>query len=805
MNRRGFLVRAGLTALGLAGLESPASAGAAAARAPANGAAPPNFIIFLIDDMGWTDSALYGSTFYETPALQRLAAEGMRFTDAHAAAPLCSATRASLMSGQYPGRLRLTSAIVLPPGGTEITDPAVPDTDANWARVCTPPIRTHLPLEQYTIAEALRDAGYTTCHIGKWHLGNEPWWPEHQGFDINIGGGYWWNPPSYFSPYHITTLPDGPEGEYITDRLTTEAENYLETHKDGPFFLNFCHYAVHSPWQAKPDLIAKYESKLDPQKAHRNPTYAAMIESMDQSLGRILDKLDALGIAGNTLILFMSDNGGVTQTGAGNTRYIGSNAPLRLCKATLYEGGTREPMVARWPGVIAPGSVCDVPVSTIDFYPTLLEATGVAPNPSQTLDGISLMPLLAGAGALAREALFYHLPHYVFDARPPGLRTPDRFATTPVSAAIKDGWKLLRFYGEGPTTREDRYELHHLPEDLGEVKDLSAARPDKVDELRALLDAHLAATGALIPRPNPAYYGPAVYLGWRAQNACNASAADGVLRLEATGGDPSFFGPTFSHAETPRVYMRLRTTSLYNTGQLYWATTAAPNFDGARRFDFMIYNDGQWYDYVFDIPLSAGETLAQLRFDPGGNVGVVEARWIKLATPGPSGPIMLEDWDFSKIAQFVNGWVIPKSCSANREAGCLRVEIAGGDPGLDSPPIMRFGPLLARLRVRTEGAGKGRLLWAEESTGYSFSAARQVELDLVHDGRWHEYETPLPVSSDAKLIQLRFVPGTGPGVVEIDWIRLFQPSDLGPALLDTWDFGVEPPPVDAGVRVWNAY
>ncbi|MCL5269146.1 MAG: sulfatase, partial [bacterium] len=781
MKRREFLIRSGASALGLAALGAPTGAWAAPRRA---GADPrPNLIVFLVDDMGWTDSALYGSSFYESPSLARLAAGGMRFTAAHAAAPLCSATRASLMSGQYPHRVRLTGAIVLGPGGTEIDNPTVPTTGPAYARVTVPQFRTHLPLEQYTIAEALHDAGYTTCHIGKWHLGNATWWPEHQGFDYNIGGGYWPSPPSYFSPYRISTLPDGPAGEYITDRLTTEAENFIEAHKNGPFFLNFWQYAVHGPWQAKPDLIAKYQAKADPQSQHRNPTYAAMLESMDQSLGRVLDKLDSLGIANNTLIIFMSDNGGLIATNGANIQYISSNAPLRGGKATIYEGGTREPMVVRWPGVVAAGSICDTPVSTVDFYPTLLAAAGVAPNPAQTLDGASLAPLLTGTGRPARDAIFCHFPHYILDATPPGRAGTEQFWNTPSSYVVEGDWKLIRFYGEGPTKYDDRYELYNLAEDLGETNDLSLAQPGKVAELAALLDQNLADTAALMPAPNPNYTGSRNYDGWSAQHNCVLSADGGILRIEGTDTDPYIFGPTISQTGTLSVMLRLRTTTTSPGGQLFWATAQSPGFAAARRIDFPMTNDGQWHEYVFVIPLPTGDTLTQLRFDPGGAAGVVEADWIRVIRPASPDPIILEDWSFDNIPVLVSGWAAVRDCTLAKQAGTLRVDLTGPAPSLVSPAVMRFGPLLARLRLRMQTGGGGEpgyLSWAEESTGYVFAPERRAALGLVSDSEWHEYEVALPVAPDAKLIQLRLDLAAGPGNVQIDWVRLYQPADLGP-------------------------
>ncbi len=429
----------------------------------------PNFVFILIDDLGWADVGCFGSTYYQTPNIDRLAAQGMRFTDAYAACAVCSPTRASIMTGKYPARLHLTDWI-----------PGEPDIPIHALR--SPDWRKYLPLEEVTLAEALKPAGYVCASIGKWHLGGPQYYPEHQGFDLNVAGSSIGHPPSYFWPYEAkaNAVPGlkagGHEGEYLTDRLTDAAERFIEQNKDRPFFLYFAHYAVHVPLQAKPDLVAKYRAR-SPHGAQTNAVYAAMIESVDDSVGRILRKLDALDIARNTVVVFMSDNGGLWPQAT-------SNAPLRAGKAYPYEGGMREALIIKWPGVTQPHSTCSVPVCSIDFFPTFLEMAGAKlPGP---VDGVSLVPLLKQSGSLQREALFWHYPHYW-----------SRTRVRPYGAVRAGDWKLIEFY------EDMRVELYNLKDDLSETHDLAKDKPEKAAALRTLLHNWRQSVDAQMPTPNP--------------------------------------------------------------------------------------------------------------------------------------------------------------------------------------------------------------------------------------------------------------------------------------------------------------
>lgn len=495
IHRRDFLGRAaaGAAAASLPGLFTSLQgcSGQAGRR--------PNFVFILIDDMGWTDLGSYGSDLYETPNIDRLASLGMRFTDAYAASAVCSPTRASIMTGKYPARLDITDWI----GGSQ-------------KGMLLPADYEHqLPLEEITLAEALREAGYATGYIGKWHLGDEGYHPEDQGFDLNIGGHAAGQPSSYFWPYRrnpdtdsyhdVPDLEEGNEGEYLTDRLTREAVRFIKTNRDRPFLLYLAHYAVHTPIQSRPELTVRYREKIasmpqpegpDQRTEHDgwgitnlrqdHPAYAGMVHSVDESVGRLMDTLEEVGESENTIIIFMSDNGGLTTyaRGAGAPTAV---LPLRAGKGWYYEGGIREPMIIRWPGMVREGSVCHEPVISTDFYPTMLEMAGLLQMSDQHRDGLTLVPLLKEEGGLDREALYWHSPHYHGSGNRP-------------AGAIRAGdWKLIEWFEDGSL------ELYNLKEDISEKHDLAGELPERAEAMRAILAAWRDEMDAKMPRPNPDY------------------------------------------------------------------------------------------------------------------------------------------------------------------------------------------------------------------------------------------------------------------------------------------------------------
>lgn len=452
----------------------------------------PNFVFFLVDDMGWTDAKCFGSRFYDTPNIDRLASQGMKFTDAYAACPVCSPTRASIMTGKYPARLDTT----------DYFGAAQPE---NWKRN-TPMLPAayleNLPLGEVTIAEALKSEGYATFFAGKWHLGEEGHWPEDQGFDVNKGGwtrGGPYGGKQYFSPYGNPRLEDGPDGEHLPDRLASEACQFMEAKKAESFLTYLSFYSVHTPLISREDLKNKYLAKKKTlgdtgplfgdegarkvRLVQEHAVYGGMIEAMDMAVGKVLDKIEKLGIADNTVVFFMSDNGGLSTSEGSPT----SNLPLRGGKGWMYEGGIREPMIVKWPGVTKPGSSCDVPVISNDFYPTMLDIAGVGRWSRNKVDGQSLVSLLKGGKKLNRKAIYWHYPHYGNQGGSPG------------SAVRAGDWKLIKFYEDG------RFELYNLKEDIGEKNNLVDQLPKKTAELKAMLYKWLESVDAKMPSPNPAY------------------------------------------------------------------------------------------------------------------------------------------------------------------------------------------------------------------------------------------------------------------------------------------------------------
>jgi len=451
---------------------------------PRTGAAPhpsarkPNIVFILADDLGWKDLGFMGSAYYETPHLDTLAGQGVVFTSAYTNGPNCAPTRASLMSGQYTPRHGVYTV-----GSSE-------RGQAKRRKLIPTANKTTLDADVVTLAEALKGAGYVSASMGKWHLGNDPeLGPVGQGFDLNVGGYEAGAPRSYFSPYRNPKLADGPRGEYLTDRLTDEALKFIEAHRSRPFFLYLPHYAVHTPIQAKKALTAKYAKKA-PDNGQGNPKYAAMIESLDSGVGRIMDKLDELSLTNNTVVVFYSDNGGV--------KGITSMAPLRGGKGMLYEGGVRVPLVVRWPGVVAAGRKCHEPVIGIDFYPTLLDIAGAKRPDGQLLDGLSIAPLLRGEDTLASRALFWHFPAYL-QGKAEGARD-EYFRTRPAGAIRLGDWKLIEYFEDGSL------ELYNLKGDIGETTNLTRELPEKTNEMHEKLIQWRQSVDAPVPtRLNPKY------------------------------------------------------------------------------------------------------------------------------------------------------------------------------------------------------------------------------------------------------------------------------------------------------------
>ncbi|MFM8469628.1 MAG: sulfatase [Limisphaerales bacterium] len=628
----------------------------------------PNVILFLVDDMGWVDCGAYGSKYYQTPNIDRFAARALRFTDAYAQ-PLCSPTRASLLTGKYSARHGITSAT-----GHQPPQPVgfkfLPDSAPANRPLLLPESKNYLEPSEFTLAEALRAAGYRTAHLGKWHLGlTRPHWPEQQGFDVAFHCHPDPGPPgNYFSPYSVArdgeprgpskvgTITDGPPGEYIVDRLADEAVKFIEANRDRPFFLNLWQYGVHGPWGHKTNYTQQFVGKTDPRGKQGNPIMASMLRSVDESFGRILDTLDRLKLADDTIVIFNSDNGGNTHSNVPDTgktakaeqnksplltdwrKWAGdlpptNNDPLRDGKGTLYEGGTRVPLMWAWAGRIKPGLAHDV-VGHIDLYPTVLELAGLPRPAEQKFDGVSYARVLRGEGRLERAAFFNYFPH----GRNGGgvwVRAGD--------------WKLIRWFDPG-TPRE----LFNLKDDLSEAKNLADAQPAKVKELDALIDDFLRDTGASYPRPNPAYKIAAATPtptpapananaadpldGWKARQ-CEAVVKDGVVTV--TGKAGAFLGHGMGKLTGPATLKFRARSAAGGAGKVEWLPGGATDAANAQSVPYDL-PAGDWREV--SVNLATTGPLGVLRLYLPAASKPVELDWIEIS-PKAGKP---QRWDFDK-------------------------------------------------------------------------------------------------------------------------------------------------------------
>ena len=586
----------------------PGAMGAAAQNAK------PNVVFILADDLGWMDTAVYGSKFYDTPNIDALRARGMMFTRAYTANPLCSPTRASILTGQYPGRMHLTA----PQGNLEVerTEVEMPKNAGPGVKVITAPSVTRLPLKYGTMGDAFKAAGYTTAFMGKWHLGRGKFMPQSFGFDKVVGAGPFPGPPSFFSPYKMGPyLSDGPVGEHIDDRMAREANGFIEANKNKPFLLNVWTWDVHAPFQAKPEYIKEYRAKVDPKNPQRSPIYAGMVKSTDDLVGSITKKLDDLKLTNKTMIVFYSDNGGNTYDRVEGIPPT-SNAPLRNGKGSIWDGGTRVPMLVSWPGHIKPGSTSDALVSSIDFYPTLLDIAGAKGKAGQVVDGVDIRPVLEGTGTLKRDTIFCHFPHNI-----PATDTP---ASVYV---IQDYWKLIRIFA-GNDDQSDKFELYDLSKDIGETDNLALKMQVKVQQMNALITQHLKETDALVPFANPNYKGPGETIGgWEAGGTAMVKQFGDAIQIVSSGGDPFFFTGEVPKASGPYTIKFRMNTRIGGDGTVFWAPNKK-GFAATKSVDFTINRDGQFHDYSVSLP--ENKEIGKLRIDTGKATGDATIDWIRL-------------------------------------------------------------------------------------------------------------------------------------------------------------------------------
>jgi arylsulfatase A-like enzyme len=617
-------------------LRPPSDASAASAR--------PNVLFILADDLGWSDTTLHGTTrFHQTPNLERLARRGMLFTRAYAASPLCSPTRSAILTGLSPARTGITTPNCHLP--QVVLEAVTGKSAAPDQKSIQPAAPTRLKTEYRTLAESLKEAGYATGHFGKWHLGPEPYSPLQQGFDVDVPHHPGPGPAgSFVAPWkfkdfdHDPAVPD----QHIEDRMAREAVTWMETNRARPFYLNYWMFSVHAPFDAKQALIEKHRARVKPDDPQRSPTYAAMVESMDAAVGTLLDALDRLKLADQTIIIFTSDNGGNMYDQIDGTTPT-SNTPLRGGKATLFEGGTRVPCVIAWPGITSPGTRSDALIQSEDYYPTLLAGLGVRRAPGQRFDGVSILPALQG-GTLAREAVFQYFPH--------SPAVPDWLP--PAVSVHRGDWKLIRIF-HGGEKGAHRHLLYNLRDDLSEKSNLAAQEPELVGELDALIARFLADTKAVVPVPNPAFdpakYHPElegqqkpkaqaqpqaaakttpasdddpVLQGWKPRSG-EAVVKAGVLTMTGQGAAP-FLGFAAGRLAGPtEVRFRARSTA-GGAGKVEWRPT--PQADAQARSVAFHLAGGDWQEVSVKLP--AEGALGIMRLYLPAQKEPVQLDWVEL-------------------------------------------------------------------------------------------------------------------------------------------------------------------------------
>jgi len=586
----------------------------------------PNIVFILADDLGWKDLGCYGSDFFETPNIDKLAETGILFTNAYAASPLCSPTRASILTGQDPGRLKFTT-----PSGhlpNVILDPEEKNTGPSYYKAAEPQTRTRLPNEYITFAEVLKEHGYETAFMGKWHLGRAPYIPENQGFDVVVGGREHSGPPEpgrYFAPWHCETLPVGVEGQHISDVLTDSALTYLARQKEDPFLLCLWYYDVHGPFQVKPELKKKYEKKLNADHIQRSPIMARMIETLDVSVGRVLEAIKDLNLEEETIVVFTSDNGG-NMHNAPEGMIPTNNYPLRGGKGINYEGGVRVPMMVRVPGLTKAGEKSDVVTNSTDHYKTLLELVNV-PYPNDLVsDGVSYVQALKGK-EYEREPFYSTFCHNV---KATGNRA---------NISMRQGpWRLYKFYFDGDK-REHRYELYNLDEDIGEKNNLADKMPKRVKSMTKLLDNHVKEAGILLPQKNTAYEGN-VADAWKGSENTEISVSGKVLKISSKGANPTIETGFVPNLRNCSYFLKFEMKSKSKgEGNIAWKEGNEEMYSADKVSTFKSIHDNKWHNYRVEIPLTS--LLKTIKIQPSSGKGSIELRNISLVT---ADDYYIRDW-----------------------------------------------------------------------------------------------------------------------------------------------------------------
>jgi len=586
----------------------------------------PNVLFILIDDMGWKDLGCYGSDYYETPNMDELAESGLRFTSAYTASPLCSPTRASILTGLEPGRLRFTT----PSGHVPqvVLNPQETNTAQPYFKATVPQTRTRLPNEYLTFAEVLKEEGYSTAFMGKWHLGREPYIPENQGFDHVVGGREHPGPPPpgrFFSPWDVETLPPVPEGTHICDVVTDEAIRYMEQQRDNPFLLCLWYYDVHAPYQSKEEIKNYYAEKLNPENVQRSPTMGGMIGNLDENMGRVLKALKDLELEKETIIIFTSDNGGNMYDGP-EGMIPTNNWPLRSGKGHNYEGGVRVPMMVRVPGMTKEGTTTDIVTSTVDHFVSLLELLRIPRPDGWKTDGESYVRALKGKDYV-RGPIYSTFCHST-------VATGNR-----PNISMRHGpWRFYKFFYDGPG-QEHRYELYNLDEDIGETNNLAAEMPERVEEMSRLMEAHIEEAEILVSRKNENYAGNTAD-AWFGSEDTKLSVDQKILHVNSSGNEPwveTVFTPNISDGNFVLEF-EMKSGSQGN-GSVSWISRMGSNRLDGDPTPLSITHDGNWHTYRAAISLEG--ILSNIRITPSESPGDIQVRNIRLET---EDGYFIRDW-----------------------------------------------------------------------------------------------------------------------------------------------------------------
>jgi len=755
----------------------------------------PNIVFIMADDLGWRDVAVNGSTFYKTPTIDQLALEGINYPNAFSANPLCSPTRAGILTGQYPARLRFNSpaghvaTVTLDPTVYTSAEPYLPSTSVGS--------RTRLPNGYVTYAEVLKTAGYSTGFIGKWHLGKGRYIPEYQGFDYVIGGRHHPGPPGgYFAPFYSdsnipTILPDGrriQEGDHINDVLAAFAVDFLEHNRNKPFLLNLWWYDVHSPFQAKSDLRNSYIGQSSADGRQRSATMGAMVESMDAGMGVLLSKLESLGLDDDTIVIFTSDNGGWMYTWITEDLALPTNNyPSRGGKSTIWDGGSHVPFMVKWPGVVTPGQTSEDLINNMDVYATILDMVDLEPYDSSALDSRSLVPSLLGQPPLNNDTIFVQFP----------ISSPAT-GTFPGAWVRQDNMKLIRFFHGNGKRNDHRYELYDIAADPTESNNLAARQAGLVKRLDGLLEAHLQDTDALIPLANPAYV-PPVFQGWVPNHGVWVqSGTDGRLKLMSNSFLPALDSPDLSDLGIPRVVRLQMQSRSHGNGRIWWKIQGDADFTLKQSMAFNVTHDN--IERVIEVPIDPGARVTRIRFQPSSDYFETDVALIELldkdGTSLANYSFLDSDGDGMRDQQEVfnerdprdasdlafefntngdiQGWAGINITNLAAENGLFSGYSTSGDPHVYNDRFSFDANRVSELRIRYRADANGafQFFWGHESA----HIASSISLNYTGNGAWENMRIDTSKIGaewdDHNITLLRFDPGaTVNANWAIDWIR----------------------------------